>query len=349
MTRLLTCGWETNDVNEVGTNTIGASSTMTLVNTNPTPRGANWCIKMLATNTTGNIVYKTISIPSRIDIWVRFAFFAHGYTAEYQIAGINDTNGTTITALTFSSTGVFRAYNGSIQNAVIGQSPGAYAQDGWHVVEWHHQMTSTVQGITEVWINGNQVISFSGDNTYSGSLLATGALTLGQYVSNYATGQYTAYDDLAVNDTNGTINNGRPGDGRVVLLTPNGAGSATALSRGGTDTGANWSQTSELPPSMTQYVTSSTVAARDLYAMSDLTGTVTVNVVEAIALAQNSDVGAGSVGLTVQSGATVNEATAVSLGTTAGYVVARWETDPNTSAAWTQAAVNALQAGVTVR
>jgi hypothetical protein len=74
-----------------------------------------------------------------------------------------------------------------------------------------------------------------------------------------------------------------------------------------------------------------------------------INVVEAIALAQNSDAGAGSIGLTIKSGATTNEATAISLGTSAGYVTSRWETDPATTAAWTTSAVNALETGATVR
>ena len=32
-----------------------------------------------------------------------------------------------------------------------------------------------------------------------------------------------------------------------------------------------------------------------------------------------------------------------------GYVTSRWEVDPNTSTAWTVAAINALEAGATVR
>ena len=105
----------------------------------------------------------------------------------------------------------------------------------------------------------------------------------------------------------------------------------------------------ELPPSLTDYVYGSVVGNRDLYAMSDLPVVVqSINVVEAIALAQNSDAGGGSLGLTIKSGATVSEATAAVLTTTAAYAAGRWETDPN-AAAWTPAAVNALEAGATVR
>jgi hypothetical protein len=161
---------------------------------------------------------------------------------------------------------------------------------------------------------------------------------------------YAAFDDLAVNDTAGTLNNGQIRDGRVVLLVPTGAGSNTALTRGGTDSGANWSQVDELPPSMTDYVYSATAATRDTYALSDLpAGIASINVADVVALVQNSDAGAGSIGLTVKSGSTTNEGSALALGATAAFIHQQYETDPATSAAWTASAINALEAGVTVR
>jgi hypothetical protein len=99
-------------------------------------------------------------------------------------------------------------------------------------------------------------------------------------------------------------------------------------------------------------VGSATVGQRDLYALTDVPGGVSVgsiNVVEAIALAHLSDAGSGSMGLTVKSGATINEASAQALAVSPDYYRARWEVDPNTGAAWTLAAVNAAEAGATVR
>jgi hypothetical protein len=159
-----------------------------------------------------------------------------------------------------------------------------------------------------------------------------------------------AFDDLAVNDTAGTVNNGQIGDGRVVLLKPNGAGGNAGQSRGGSDSGANWSQVEELPPSMTDYVYSATAGTRDTYALEDIpAGSWSVNCAEVLAYAQNSDAGGGSLGLTVKSGATTNEGTAQSLTATAAYYRQLYEADPATSVAWTNAAVNALEAGTTVR
>jgi hypothetical protein len=219
------------------------------------------------------------------------------------------------------------------------------------VLDWRAQITSTTVGITEVWLDGNRIINFSGDNTGTGTPNVQ-FLLLGHCSGTPANGTnaYFGFDDIAVNDTAGTANNGRAQDGRVVLLLPNGAGSSTQLTRGGTDTGANFSQVNELPPAMAQYVGSNTVGNRDLYTLADVAVAVqSINVVEAILLAQNSDAGGGSIAPTIKSGATVNEVTAIGLSTSPGYVVGRWETDPNTSAAWTISAVNAAEAGATVR
>src|SRR5580765_5738491 len=355
MTRLLTTGFETGDVAEAGVSTIGATSTLTVVNTVPTPRAGAFCLKCACTSGTFVATYKTFTLPvAKTDVWVRFAVLVHPIGVnEWVIAATQDAAGGAQNCLTWDpSSGVLRARLSNANNAtLLGTASTAFPADSWHVIDWRVQITSVTVGIVEVWLDGNRVINFSGD--VAASAVANVQFLLLGHVSptvSGGTGMYIAVDDLAINDTAGTLNNGRAGDGRVVLLTPSGAGSSTQFTRGGTDTGANFSQVNELPPSMGQYVGSSTVAQRDLYAMTDVGVAVSsINVVEAIALAQNSDAGGGSIGPTIKSGATINEATAIGLSTSAAYVTSRWETDPNTSAAWTIAAVNALEAGATVR
>lgn len=357
MTRLWTCGYETGDVAEAGVTIIGASATLTVVNTVPTPRAGSFCLKVATTSGTFSRTTKTFALPAaKTDVWVRFAFFAHTASPAVAMpfAALDDAAGIIQTSLTYTaSDGLVRLYRGTV-NTLLATAGTAFPPDTWHVLEWRTQITNATTGISELWLDGNQVINFSGDNVQSSTQFNVQALELGAIdpggVSGIGIGSYYAYDDIAINDTVGTVNNGRAGDGRVVLLSPTGAGSSTVLTRGGTDTGANWSQVSELPPSILQYVSSATVGDRDLYAMADLGVAVqSINVVEAIALAQNSDAGGGSIAPTVKSGATTNEASPIGLSTSPGYVTARWETDPNTTAAWTQAAVNALEAGATVR
>jgi hypothetical protein len=352
MTRLLTTGWETGDINEAnGVSTLGANGIITAVSSSPTPRGGSYCLKCLSNTPTTSQCSKTFSFAAaKTEVWVRFAFFMHaptGSVAEVQIAGLNDSAGGAQTSITYApNDGLIRLYRGTA--TFLATASALFFPDTWHLIDWRTQLLTTTTGTSEVWVDGNRVINFSGDasNTTTLNVLS---LQIGSPTSQPA-GLYLAFDDLAVNDTAGTINTGRIGDGRVVLLTPSGAGSSTALTRGGTDTGANFSQTNELPPSMTQYVFSATATTRDLYALTDLPITpASINVVEELLYCQNSDAGAGSIGPTIKSGATTNEQTAVAMTSTPGYVVGRWEVDPNTTAAWTAAAVNALEAGSTVR
>ena len=353
MTRLLTCGYETGDINEAGISVIGTNGTLAVVNATPTPRAGNYCLKVASTAGSLGPTYKSLNLPAaKTDLWIRFAFFVHPVAAgEITFAYAYEAAAAPQTALTYTPTdGLLRAYRGG--SVLLATASTSFAVDTWHVIEWRTQITSASAGVIEVWLDGNRVINFSGDNTNS-STLNVQSILLGQASSTSlagTTGLYLAFDDIAINDTAGTINNGRPGDGRIVLLKPSGAGTTTQLARGGTDTGANHTQVNETPPSMAQYVGSATVGQRDLYALDNLGVAVqSINTVEVIALAMNSDAGGGFIAPTLKSGATTNEATAIGLSTSAGYVRSQWETDPNTGVAWTTTAIDSLEAGATIR
>lgn len=355
MTRLVTCGFETGDPSEAGTSVIGSNGTITAVSTAPVPRAAGYCAKVTYT-AVGNwaATYKSFPLGSaKTEVWMRFAFLAHALgTSEVTVVQLNDSAATNQATLGYTaSDGLLRIYRGL---TLVATASASFSQDTWHVIELRWQILTSTTGAAEVWLDGTRVVNFSGDTSQTTNLNMQ-SVNVGNAAQTSATGltvngTYVAFDDLAINDTAGSVNNGRPGDGRVLLLLPTGAGSSTALTRGGTDTGANYSQVNELPPSMTQYVLSATTTTRDLYALSDLpSGVASISVAEVLTLAQNSDAGAGSLGLTVKSGATTNEGTAQSLGTAAAYMRQQYETDPATTAAWTVSAINALEAGVTVR
>jgi len=350
MARILTTGYESGDLLELGT-IVGGN--LSVVNTNPTPRfGGGYCLKCNLPNGSTN-QYKQYQLPAPItELWVRLGFWTNITNGETAFLGLFDSANGGQVCVTFQGNSDFQfhlrqgwSYNGN----QLAQSSltGGYPINTWHLVELRWQASSITTGICELWINGTRVINFSGDNT------ATANVNV-QYVgvggNAYFTPGINAIDDLAVNDTTGTVNNARVGDGRVILLTPNAAGASTALNRGGTDTGTNYGQVSEVPPSMAQYVTSGNIGDRDLYNLTDApTTTLAVNSIELVALAALSDVGPGQLGLVIQSGPSVSEGTAQALSSSPAYYRNRWEIDPNTGAAWTLNAVNQLQAGVTVR
>lgn len=356
MTRLVTCGYETGDIAEAGSSSIsGTGNTVAVVNSTPTPRaGGSYCLKSNMGTAGANTACKVFSLLANLtDVWLRYGVYPHITSSlEVPIVGFYDSASAAQCCITYSSLdNLLRARQGiGTAGTLLATSSATMAQDTWQLIEVRWQASSTTSGTVEVWLNGTRVINFSGDNTATANVNVA-SIGIGHISAGTATaGQYIGSDDIAINNTSGSINNGRIGDGRIVLLVPNGAGSNTGLTRGGTDTGANYSQCSEVPPSMTQYVFGATAALRDTYALSDLSVTPgTINCCEVIALAQNSDAGAGSLGLTVKSGATTNEGTAQALGTSALYYRQLYETDPATSVAWTASGVNALEAGVTVR
>jgi len=352
VTRLLTCGYETGDINEAGASTISGPSTIAVVNGTPTPRApGTYCLKVLCTSGGSIATYKTFTLSAaKTEVWIRFNIYIHpAGGSEYTIAVIFDSTSTAQTYIGWNnSTTVLILHLGS--GATLATSVATMSADAWHLMEWRTQITSTTVGVSEIWLDGTRVINFAGDNTNTANANVQ-SVNLG-FCGGAAvsTGMYVALDDIAINDTSGTINNGQISDGRVVLLKPNGVGTNTAQTRGGTDSGNNWDQCNELPPSMTDYVYSATAGTRDTYALEDMpAGSWSVNCVEVLAYAQNSDTNPGSLGLTLKSGATTSEGTAQALNSTAAYYRQLYETDPNTTATWTNTAVNALEAGTTVR
>jgi len=287
------------------------------------------------------------------DVWVRVSYYLDGGSGTYEatVLKLADSAGGIQGSVSASlNDGLMRVYAGD-RATLLGTSTasGQFRTPAWHTVEVHWQMLSLTNGNIEVWMDGAQWIVLNGVDNVNTSNLNMRSIRL---INNppWASSATACFDDLAINDTTGTTNNGRIGDGRVVLLMPNGAGSATNMLRGGTDTGANCSQVNEVPPSAAQYVYSGTVGTADSYALQDIpTGSWQVNCVDLIGYALLSDPTGGALGLTVKSGPTAYESPPQTLTIAAQYVRQHLEVDPNTNASWSTTAVNALEIGTTVR
>jgi hypothetical protein len=147
-------------------------------------------------------------------------------------------------------------------------------------------------------------------------------------------------DDVYI--TNGGT---RLGESRVVVLYPN-ADTADAdwTPRTGVDHFATVDETTVNGD--TDYVASGTVGDLDLYEMSDLGVTPdSIHAVQVTMCARKDDAATREVRSKVKSGATTANGAPHAL--TANYVYYRdiFETDPDTSMAWTSGGVNATQIG----
>jgi len=151
------------------------------------------------------------------------------------------------------------------------------------------------------------------------------------------------YDDFIWSDS------AYPGVGQCSVLLPEAAGTYQTWTRGGTDTGANWSQVNELPPNgNTTYLVSPLVLndaeTEDVQTSGTVGITGTVNSVKAESIfAQN--VAGGTVQLRLRSASTDNNTSNYT--TTASYVAIEkiYDTDPATSSAWTLGGIDGLECG----
>lgn len=205
---------------------------------------------------------------------------------------------------------------------------------------------------------------FAGSNTLN---FAEGAvtLTIGTNMNNEtAAGQIYAFDDVAINDSSGSVQTGLPTNGKVLYLKPNAAGDSNtfATQTGGTaGAGNNFTRVNELTPNgATSFNGSNTLAQEDLFNLADsgiqsydTVTLVQVNDYMSRSAATNAgfktEIEKTSGGTKAQSTEVVRNATSYIMNTNA---VPRLPpqtlyTDPD-GAAWTQSTLDSMQVGYVI-
>jgi len=156
------------------------------------------------------------------------------------------------------------------------------------------------------------------------------------------------YDDLYICDGIGSApQNTFLGDSRIDTLLPTADGTSQQWTP--STPGTHYTLVDDAAPNTTDYVSSATIGQRDTYGMQDLTAqTGTIYGVQLNLAALKSDAGARSIKPLVLSGASEALGSATALSTSQTYTRHVQVTDPATGAAWTESAVNAMQAGAEV-
>lgn len=365
MTRLVTCGWETGDVAEVGGTSSTSNGAVTVATATPTPASGNDCLKCAFTATIGtSYAVRSVSLGgSRTDVWLRVRFYNgltgadSGFANAHRVLRLVDSGGTMVAMLLFdATTGILRAYRGgaALGNStpttgatLLGSASVAISAATWTLVEVHYVPATGATGAFEVWINGAQTLDVTATQTSTG-LANVQSVTIGVERNTTASGSassFVGYDDLGANDTAGSLNAGRCGDYRIAYLPADGAGASTQWTP---SAGANYQcvdDTGDLSAGTADYVSTNTTAQVDDYTVANLpAGATTVPVVVALAYATNPAAGATQVKVGLISGATTSAGTAQTPpGVGYAYLREQFETDPATSAAWTATAVNAAK------
>jgi hypothetical protein len=232
------------------------------------------------------------------------------------------------------------------RGATLITAGGVIGVDTWTCFEVYaviHASSGTIQ----VWQDGKLVIDFTGDTLESAVEQIT-SVRLGVLRAWYGTDPAEiCFDDFALNDTTGSVNNGRIGQGGIYPLRPVADTDVKAFTPStGVDNYAMVDE-AQLDGDAT-YVTGVNSGERDLYNITSLS---TLGQVDAIAVVGGfrASAGAGArLAPTLRSGATV--AVGSSWTGTNTYQVGThiWDADPNTSLPWTLTALQSLQVGATM-
>jgi hypothetical protein len=156
---------------------------------------------------------------------------------------------------------------------------------------------------------------------------------------------YLHIDDMYICDGSGSLNNDFLGDVTVSALLPNGAGNTTGWTA---SAGSNYQCVDEATPNDdTDYVSTSTLTAKDTYAFPSVVAGAEVKAIQVFAAVRKATEGPGKVKHVVRSNSTDYDSAEMGIGgTTYSYTRTVHETDPATGVAWTESGVNAAEFGI---
>lgn len=237
--------------------------------------------------------------------------------------------------------GKVSVYRGS-QATLLGTSASAFFAPGTFGFIQAKVVIHDTTGSVEIRDGSNNVLlNLTGIDTRNGQ---TGICDTAQVGDINNMGASYVFSDWHVWDAVGSVCNTFTGDTRIDSKFPDGAGDLAQFTP---STGSNYAAVDESPPNTTDYVDSATAGQQDLYAFANISHSPpSIFSVLRVNVATKDDAGARSLKPLTKRGATVYSGTAVGL--TQGSYVRQTdvqETDPSTSAAWTQTNLNAAQFG----
>lgn len=328
MSRVLNCGFELNDL--VGWATSGAPQMETTIK-----RSGSACVK-LGTSTVSSPTFGT-----KTEAFFRIGAYWTGGGDDFKV-NWRQGSSTVEGSIRMNGIGQLLIYVGTNLKAT---GTLMLAKNAWYLIEIHVKEHAST-GLVEVRVDGNDPdVSWSGN-----TIVGAGTFDNILLEHNSATGSIY-YDDIAVNDTAGGVDDSWCGDGHYTKMIPDGAPTKALTPTSGTD---NYDMVDEFPADGdTTYVEGSVVDTEDVYSLTAC-GLTAVNITRIFTEARARDTVAagGKIALTTQaSGGAIVSGGDVSLLTTYTKRVlgAEQKTNPVDSQAWEVADLDALKAGIRVR
>lgn len=347
MTRLYTDGAEMGDILSLhGTSLVGTGATFTASTTQK--RSGAYSYRAFGTTTDGQAM-GFINIPATDSIYIRMGFypdvFAQNHTMNVASLNAISTSANSVMAIVLNSnTKVFQALSGGAAKA---NGTTVINTGGWHLIEIYFYEADS-GGRIVMYLDGLLEIDYTGD-TKPGTGTTFSRIYFGDL--DYTTSDtYCYFDDIAINDTNGSEDNGWCGNGHVIKLTPEGNGDKSELLGSDGDSVDNYLLVNDYPYDTTTYVQSATASATDLYNLTAC-GLTNVNIFRVWGenRAIDTTTGSGTMSIILKTESVEYESGSVALSTAyGGYSGSAYRLNPNTSSAWTTTQLDALQGGMKV-
>lgn len=270
---------------------------------------------------------------------IGFRICITGALSAQELVAFLDPNGGTQTSFYTEANGTIQAQRAGT-GATIGTSSTAVtlAQNVWAYVELQLSIGASA-GIVGVRINGVSVLQITG-NTKGSSFSTIGSITLGSNLGPYI-------QDIVVTDATGSYNNTYLGDVSLSVYHPTGTGTAGLNQYTPNGAATVWQSTDAVTP------TDSTVFASDATPGDRMSNTlaqtsVTGNIAGLVHISRVKKDASGTrtFAQTITSNGVDAIGATLAPGTSYAYFSQVSETDPNTGSSWSQAAFNAMQAGL---
>jgi len=275
------------------------------------------------------------------EVYFQFANYFVPYDGNNNYTNMYFRNGSTsVFTLQVSVLGTLNCWLGSY-GTWLAAATTRQNHDEWRVYEIHLKIHPTA-GILEIKVDGVLEASYYGNTKYS---------TFDNFnqfgLPGKGTGNVASYvDDIVVNDPTGSVNNSWPGGFKIIRLAPTGDGAFKQWTP--TPDGlTHYTLIDEVPPSSTDYLSSSSTTILDTFTHPSLPA----NTSEGRFILKN-DVWAKKAGVSdsisitpaVRIGSTNYFTTIVPLSTTYSLASGIWETNP-AGGTWDITTINNLEFG----
>ena len=286
-------------------------------------------------SSTVNYVTHKLKTPGDV-FYIGFGFKLNTLTSSSDFLVLSE-GGTEHFRLKYNADGTLTAKRSTV---ILGSTGAVLGSESWGYIEVYAKIANTGGEIT-IKVDGNVELELTSQDTQNSGTGVCNTLKL------TGAGGNCNYDDMYICDDAGSVNNGFLGDCTVQTLVPSAAGSSTGLTA---SVGNNYAAVDEKPVNDSDYVYSSTVTDKDLYAVENLAdNTVTVHGVQVAIHAKKEDSGERGLKPLCKTGTTEGAGDEKMLGYS-DYHSSAWvfETDPDTAVAWLGSGVDGMEIGVEV-